>query len=192
MKTRLSLVISSANESFIGSPGCGRYRCGDYRQHGWFGPPTFDRSSWWKISSEHLRYLREAAFAANFGICTITCAELRAALHGFHIAWDLGYRRVNLQVDYALVVSFLCHNGAVDPRHQTCVDKLKQLIARDWMNPVSHTYREGNRVSDLLDHHDHSLLFGMHPISTFYPEAIDCIKTNMIGISFPRSIPLNS
>ncbi|CAN0925242.1 Putative ribonuclease H protein At1g65750 [Linum grandiflorum] len=73
----------------------------------------------------------KAAFVANFCVCTIILAELRAPLHGLHIAWDLGYRRVNLQVDSAVVVSFLCHNGAVDPRHQICVDELKQLIARD-------------------------------------------------------------
>ncbi|CAN0859270.1 hypothetical protein LINGRAHAP2_LOCUS7622 [Linum grandiflorum] len=34
--------------------------------------------------------ISQIAFAANYGICMITCAELRAALYEFRLAWDLG------------------------------------------------------------------------------------------------------
>ncbi|CAN0838844.1 Putative ribonuclease H protein At1g65750, partial [Linum grandiflorum] len=137
-------------------------------------------------------WICQAAFVANFGACTITHAELRAALHGLRIAWDLGYRKVSLQVDSVVVVSFLCHNKDVDPRHQTCVDELKLLLARNWMVYVSHTYHEGNRVADLLAHHGHSLPFGIHPIFSFSPEVIDCIRADMIGVSLPKFIILNN
>ncbi|CAN0876805.1 hypothetical protein LINGRAHAP2_LOCUS11507, partial [Linum grandiflorum] len=57
---------------------------------------------------------------------------------------------------------------------------------------VTHTYREGNRVADLLAHHGHSLSFGFHPIMSFSSSIIDCINADMIGVSFPRFIPINN
>ncbi|CAN0825634.1 Putative ribonuclease H protein At1g65750 [Linum grandiflorum] len=127
-----------------------------------------------------------AAFAANFGVCSITRAELRAALHGLRLAWDMGFRSVNLQVDSAVVVSYLQSTSVGDLRHQSCIEDIKQLLARNWRVVVSHTYREGNRVADLLAHHGHSLSFGMHLITSYSVEVIDCIKADMIGVSFPR------
>ncbi|CAN0878496.1 Putative ribonuclease H protein At1g65750 [Linum grandiflorum] len=47
------------------------------------------------------------AFAANYGICTITRAELRAALYGIQIAWEQDYKKVNLQIDSAAVISLI-------------------------------------------------------------------------------------
>ncbi|CAN0838760.1 Putative ribonuclease H protein At1g65750, partial [Linum grandiflorum] len=80
----------------------------------------------------------------------------------------------------------------VDPRHQSCVDELKHLLNRNWTVHISHTYREGNRVADLLAHHGHSLLFGIHPVLSLSHEVIDCIKADMVGVSLPRSIIINN
>ncbi|CAN0877469.1 Putative ribonuclease H protein At1g65750 [Linum grandiflorum] len=140
---------------------------------------------------QNSRGICQAAFAANYGICTITRAELRAALTGLHLAWDLGYRKVDLQVDSMTVVSLLQSQGETDHRHQACVQDLRQILDRNWIVHVTHTYREGNRVADLLAHHGHSLPFGVHSISSFSPALIDCIKADMIGVSFSRSIIIN-
>ncbi|CAN1130920.1 Putative ribonuclease H protein At1g65750 [Linum perenne] len=37
-----------------------------------------------------------AAFSENLGICSITRAELRGAVSGLQLAWDRGYRKVQL------------------------------------------------------------------------------------------------
>ncbi|CAN1222454.1 Putative ribonuclease H protein At1g65750 [Linum grandiflorum] len=50
------------------------------------------------------------AFASNFGVCTITRAELCATIHGLRIAWDNGYIKVNLHVDSAVVADSLIMN----------------------------------------------------------------------------------
>ncbi|CAN1168880.1 hypothetical protein LINPERPRIM_LOCUS19469, partial [Linum perenne] len=42
---------------------------------------------------------RLACFAANLGNCTIMRAEVRTASIGFKIVWELGYRKVHLQMD---------------------------------------------------------------------------------------------
>ncbi|CAN0909271.1 hypothetical protein LINGRAHAP2_LOCUS25702 [Linum grandiflorum] len=74
----------------------------------------------------------------------------------------MGFISVNLQIDFAVVVSYLQSISEGDLRHQSCIENIKQLLARDWRVVVSHAYREENRVADLLAHHGHFLSFGMH------------------------------
>ncbi|CAI0545229.1 unnamed protein product, partial [Linum tenue] len=38
------------------------------------------------------RYI--AAYAYNLGFCSITQAELRGAVEGLQVAWNLGYRQI--------------------------------------------------------------------------------------------------
>ncbi|CAN0824820.1 Putative ribonuclease H protein At1g65750 [Linum grandiflorum] len=63
----------------------------------------------------------QAAFAADYGICTVTIAELHAAWYGLQHVWDMGYTRVNLQVDSEAIVSMVQSMGVTDLRHQTSI-----------------------------------------------------------------------
>ncbi|CAN1175161.1 hypothetical protein LINPERPRIM_LOCUS30672, partial [Linum perenne] len=38
-------------------------------------------------------------FASNFSDCSIMRAEMTAAEMGFKIAWDIGFRKIHLQLD---------------------------------------------------------------------------------------------
>ena len=40
-----------------------------------------------------------AGFAMHIGICSITAAELWGIFEGLTLAWDLGYRRIQLETD---------------------------------------------------------------------------------------------
>ncbi|CAI0421511.1 unnamed protein product [Linum tenue] len=40
-----------------------------------------------------------AAFAMNLGMCSITRAELRGVMEGLQLAWDMGFRRVRVELD---------------------------------------------------------------------------------------------
>ncbi|CAN0896833.1 hypothetical protein LINGRAHAP2_LOCUS18732 [Linum grandiflorum] len=62
---------------------------------------------------------------------------------------------------------------------------------RNWTVHVTHTYREGNRVADLLAHQGYSLLFGIHLITCFSSDIIGYVKADIIGVSFSRSIVIN-
>ncbi|CAN0925767.1 Putative ribonuclease H protein At1g65750, partial [Linum grandiflorum] len=134
----------------------------------------------------------QGAFAANYGNCTITRAELRAVWYDLQLAWDMGYTNVNLQVDSEVVVSLIQSTGVTDLRHQTCIEGLRNVLGRDWMVKITHTYREGNRVADFLAHRGHSLPYVTHLIDNLSLEVTDCIRADMIGICFLRSIILNN
>ncbi|CAN0901719.1 hypothetical protein LINGRAHAP2_LOCUS21574 [Linum grandiflorum] len=55
--------------------------------------------------------------AANFGACTITRAEIQAAIFGLPLAWDFGYRIVNLHVDSQVIISYINRDVPFYSRH---------------------------------------------------------------------------
>ncbi|CAN1763099.1 hypothetical protein LINPERHAP1_LOCUS8681, partial [Linum perenne] len=64
---------------------------------------------------------RLACFAANLGNYTIMRVELRAASIRFKIAWELGYRKVHLQMDSLAAVEALCADTNIDGRHNLLI-----------------------------------------------------------------------
>ncbi|CAN1848413.1 Putative ribonuclease H protein At1g65750 [Linum perenne] len=133
-----------------------------------------------------------ACFAANFGRCSIMRAELRAAALGLTLAWDLGFRRVNLQLDSLAAIAAIKGCPDSDSRHGHTTAQVRELCNRHWVVNITHTYREGNRVADLLAHLGHSLAFGSHLITDCNPDIRMALLSDCLGISFPRSIPNNT
>ncbi|CAN0918617.1 Putative ribonuclease H protein At1g65750 [Linum grandiflorum] len=131
-----------------------------------------------------------AAFAANLGRCTITRTEIRAATFGLHLAWSMGYRTIKLQLDSTTAISAITGQEISDLRHRSCINEARELISRDWVLRVTHTFCEGNRAADLLAHHGHSLSFVLHVIDPLPHEVNDCIRTDSVGVFFPRHVPL--
>ncbi|CAN1775903.1 hypothetical protein LINPERHAP1_LOCUS13478, partial [Linum perenne] len=66
--------------------------------------------------------------------------------------------------------------------------QVRELCNRYWTVNITHTYREGNRVADLLSHLGHSLAFGSHLITDCNPDIRMALLSDCIGVSFPRSI----
>ncbi|CAN1841756.1 Putative ribonuclease H protein At1g65750 [Linum perenne] len=103
----------------------------------------------------------------NLGQCSITRAEIRGAITGLELAWDYGFRRVELQIDSQAVVSLLSLPSV--PEHQ-------------------HVFREANKVADFLASRGYDFPFGTHlfPLS-------DCnlghiLRYDCLGVSEPRLI----
>ncbi|CAN1823072.1 Putative ribonuclease H protein At1g65750 [Linum perenne] len=130
-------------------------------------------------------------FAANLGRCSIMRAELRAAEIGLKIAWDRGYKRVHLQLDSLAAVTAILGDQEDDSRHSRTISSIGELRSRQWEVTVSHTFREGNRVADLLAHHGHTLDFGCHIDCTYPHEVNRVIWDDHVGTCFPRFIHLN-
>ncbi|CAN1152696.1 Putative ribonuclease H protein At1g65750, partial [Linum perenne] len=65
-----------------------------------------------------------SSFASNLGRCSIMRAELRAAEIGLMIAWDMGYKKIHLQLD-SLAASSGVETGShhfphLSRRQQSC------------------------------------------------------------------------
>ncbi|CAN1263248.1 Putative ribonuclease H protein At1g65750 [Linum perenne] len=132
------------------------------------------------------------AFAANFGRCTIMRAELRAALLGMEYAWEMGARKVNIQLDSLAAISSIQGDPDLDGRHSHTLNQIRDLRQRNWVVAFTHTYREGNRVADLLAHLGHSLAIGSHAIVDGNSEIRRALLSDCIGVAFPRSINVNN
>ncbi|CAN1157548.1 Putative ribonuclease H protein At1g65750 [Linum perenne] len=133
-----------------------------------------------------------AAFSANFGRCSIMRAELRAAALGLEVAWNSGCRKVNIQVDSTAAINAIQGDPNSSGRHCQVLQQIRNLCDRDWTTAVTHTFREGNRVADLLAHHGHSLAYGCHILANCNPDIRFALFSDCIGASTPRMILLNN
>ncbi|CAN0841001.1 Putative ribonuclease H protein At1g65750 [Linum grandiflorum] len=77
------------------------------------------------------------AFTANFGSCSITRAELRAALHGISLAWEKSYRKIHLQMDSSCALSFLLGDPPYDARHKSCIIEVRLIIIHSTFEEIT-------------------------------------------------------
>ncbi|CAN1186628.1 hypothetical protein LINPERHAP2_LOCUS38221 [Linum perenne] len=84
------------------------------------------------------------------------------------IAWDMGFRKVHLQPDSMAAITAILGDLEEDSRHGRTLESIFEIRNRNCEVSISHTFREGNRVADLLAHHGHSLDFGFH-VDCSYP-----------------------
>ncbi|CAN1130526.1 hypothetical protein LINPERPRIM_LOCUS13284, partial [Linum perenne] len=101
------------------------------------------------------------------------------------------YKKVYLQLDSLAAVTTILGNSEEDFRHGRTLDNIDELHKRNWDVTISHTFREGNKVVDLLVHYGHSLGFGFHINCTHPPEVDRAIWSNHVRTCFPITIPLN-
>ncbi|CAN1149003.1 Putative ribonuclease H protein At1g65750 [Linum perenne] len=113
-----------------------------------------------------------STFAANLCRCSIMRAELRAAEIGLIISWDMGYKKVHLQLDSLVAVTTILGNHEEDSRYGRTLDTINELRSRNWKVTISHIFCGGNRVADMLAHHRHTLDFGFHVICTYPPRGL--------------------
>ncbi|CAN1186310.1 Putative ribonuclease H protein At1g65750 [Linum perenne] len=121
-----------------------------------------------------------AAFSTNLGRCSITRAELRGIIGGLNLAWDVGARRVMVQVDSRAAVSLISNAREVTLIHQ--------LLNREWEVTISHIYREGNQAADYLADIGHGLPTGTHSINVLDSTLCYFLRRDCMGISEPRLI----
>ncbi|CAN1169907.1 Putative ribonuclease H protein At1g65750 [Linum perenne] len=131
------------------------------------------------------------AFTMNLGVCSITRAELRGAIRGLEIAWDNGFRHVELQIDSMAVVALLNSQAATDHQHGMEIIQFRELRDRDWVLRVKHTYREGNHAADHHASRGYGYPFGSHTISTSCSSLGYFIRLDCIGISESRLVSIN-
>jgi ribonuclease HI len=89
-------------------------------------------------------------FAKHLGKCSAYVAELWGVLEGLQYAWQLGYRKLEINVDSIVVVQVLKKGGTCSAMGLALVKKIKRLIQLEWEIVISHSYREANFCADAL------------------------------------------
>ncbi|CAN1853745.1 Putative ribonuclease H protein At1g65750 [Linum perenne] len=126
----------------------------------------------------------------NLGGCTITRAEIRGAIAGLELAWEYGFRRVELQLDSQVAILLLTSSKVHEHQHAAEVLHFQNLCRRDWIVNIRHIFREANKVADFLASRGFEFPFGIHlfPLS-------DCnldhfLRYDCLGISEPRLVTM--
>ncbi|CAN0898742.1 Putative ribonuclease H protein At1g65750 [Linum grandiflorum] len=128
------------------------------------------------------------AYTANLGSCSITRAELRGAIESLRLAWQLGHRRVALQMDSKAALSILQAREEPSHQHASLVLQFRSLLQRDWIVTLSHVFREGNFLADCLARRGLFVPFGVRSVPLDDPEIRNWVLYDTLGISIPRRI----
>ncbi|CAN1813110.1 Putative ribonuclease H protein At1g65750 [Linum perenne] len=129
-----------------------------------------------------------AAFTLNLGKCSITRAELRGAVSGLQLAWEQGYRKIQLQLDSQCAVQLLQREGLEDHAHAATIMTATELLRRNWEVQILHVYRESNHAADFLANVGHSCPLGFHSIEQSDPNLYYWLLYDQLGVSEERLI----
>ncbi|KAK8503952.1 hypothetical protein V6N12_019120 [Hibiscus sabdariffa] len=83
------------------------------------------------------------------GVCSTLDAELWAVLDGLTQAWELGFRKVEIELD-SLAAIRIIKGDATSRAHSHLFHHIHHLRQRDWEVGFQHVYREANLVADSM------------------------------------------
>jgi uncharacterized membrane protein YhdT len=77
---------------------------------------------------------------------------LLALKHGLQLAWSWGYRQIPYNSDFKYVIRLLPAGHAKYHKYGVVllVDIIRELLSRNWVVRISHTYREANACADFM------------------------------------------
>ncbi|CAN1782182.1 hypothetical protein LINPERHAP1_LOCUS15698 [Linum perenne] len=116
-------------------------------------------------------------------------AELRSAAIGLEEAWNLGARKVLLELDSLTAVQAIEEGSGWDTRHGPILRQTLQLRTRDRQVVVRYCYREANRVADLLAHLGHCNPLGVHLLTSLPPHVRSAVFSDCGRIRSPHLCP---
>ena len=129
-------------------------------------------------------------FSVNLGASSILEAELWGIFWGLKLAWDYGYRDVEIECDSVVAVTFLTSATVSTHPLYNIISCCKMEIHDHWRCIIEHIYREQNEAADTLATRSYNLDSGLH----VYDEAPDFLKDILVAdatvILRPRSVVL--
>ncbi|KAE8731243.1 hypothetical protein F3Y22_tig00002840pilonHSYRG00794 [Hibiscus syriacus] len=88
-------------------------------------------------------------FARSIGICSPLMAEMWDIHDSLCFAWNLGFRKIEVESDCVSAVEILNNNTQI-MMCDSIVRLIKDLLPREWEVSIKHTHREANMVADRL------------------------------------------
>ena len=101
----------------------------------------------------------------NLGACSITSAELWGAYWSLYLGWQLGHRKIILELDSKCAVLLISHQVLEAHVCSSLLKAIKELLSRDWNVEICHIYREANSCADRVAKHGHSCGVGFNYFS---------------------------
>ncbi|CAI0584405.1 unnamed protein product, partial [Linum tenue] len=109
-------------------------------------------------------------------------------VEGLQLAWNLGCRRVRVELDSSCTIQLLESRSTDTHHHTTVVARYQELMRQGWEVTTSHIYRETNKCADYLASHGHSLSPGVHVMTRSVPLLYNFLMYDSQGLSEPRLV----
>ena len=92
-----------------------------------------------------------AGFSMHVGIATNNIAELEAVRQGLEMAWNMGVKRLHLELDSKVVLDWLTSSNLNYPTNiLPLICDCRNLLEREWEVHMHHEFREANGCADAL------------------------------------------
>ncbi|CAL2275986.1 unnamed protein product [Prunus armeniaca] len=127
-------------------------------------------------------------FGINLGIGSILEAKLWSIFWRLTLAWDAGFRCVEVESDASSVVSLL--NSHVVPTNPlfSLVNCCKLKIRANWQCSIKHAFREQNYNADALASMCFDFPFGFHLLDRAPPFLSELLVANASCVARPRQV----
>lgn len=89
-------------------------------------------------------------FMTNLGRCDIISAELWAIYQALLFAWHNDWTYIMVESDSTITINLLSRTKTSSSSHLPLIATIKTLCSRNWQVKFAHTYRETNKIADLL------------------------------------------
>ena len=90
-----------------------------------------------------------SSFSLHMGITSNNIVELGAVHQGLVLAWNLGFKFIQLEIDSMIVLSWLTTDKDISPDVIPLLCDCRNLLEYDWTVQVYHILREANGYADL-------------------------------------------
>ncbi|KAL9462413.1 hypothetical protein AB3S75_000421 [Citrus x aurantiifolia] len=127
-------------------------------------------------------------FIVNLGTCSVLSAELWGLLHGLRMAWENGFRRVQVGVDNKSVVHLLTMASIPENENATLIKAIRKLLEQDWIVQLEHVYREANCAADFLATYSLNSPIGLHVLLSPPPGIVGILCKDAYGIAHSRLV----
>ncbi|KAK9912978.1 hypothetical protein M0R45_036807 [Rubus argutus] len=127
-------------------------------------------------------------FAANLGSGQVLEAELWGLIKGMDLAWNCGYRSLEIEMDSLVAVHLVL--SPIDNSHPlfSLVVNCQELLERDWRVILTHVYRERNSVADMMASLGHCCDHGCRTFTSPPSEVIKLYEADLLGFTKPRLV----
>ncbi|KAH9779858.1 putative ribonuclease H protein [Citrus sinensis] len=127
-------------------------------------------------------------FTINLGMYSVVSAELWGLLHGLRVAWEYGFRRLQVGVDNKSAVHLLEMAHPSTNEDAILVKAIRELLARDWIIHMEHVYKEANSVADFLASYSLTTPIGLHVFISPPPAIVGLLCNDAYGIAHSRLV----
>ncbi|KAK2422059.1 Polynucleotidyl transferase, ribonuclease H superfamily protein [Trifolium repens] len=129
-------------------------------------------------------------FSRHLGTCNAYIAELWGVLDGLKLAYERGFKKIELHIDSNAMVQTLQSTRDGSVVGWRLIHEIRRLLAMDWEVKICHSYREANACADALANLgcDHGP--GLHVYNQCPPRVSSLLLADVMGITTPRIISL--